>query len=177
MMAWFDTWPPIMTIVTEMQSDPPQVAHLRTTLDAAGARYRILHHPETVNSAVDGASHGFGALEQMAPTLILRTEQGYLAAIISGTTRLSYKKIKKHLGLKDVSMASPAEVLEVTGAEVGAVAMVNLGLRTFIDSQIPPKGEVFGGCGIPRYSLAIHASDLISITTAEVFDFTEPRNP
>ena len=177
MMAWFHTWPTLMTIAIDTQTDPPPVACLRTTLDAAGVHYRILHHPEAVSSALDGACHGFGTLEQMAPTLILRTEQGYLAAIISGATRLSYKKIKKHLGLKNVSMAAPAEVLEVTGAEVGAVAMVNPGLRTLIDSQLAPIGEVFGGCGILRYSLAIHASHLISITAAEVFDFTEPRNP
>ncbi|OGT83733.1 MAG: hypothetical protein A3H91_11605 [Gammaproteobacteria bacterium RIFCSPLOWO2_02_FULL_61_13] len=166
-----------MTLTAELQSDPPVVARLRTTLDTAGARYRILHHPQALASAEDGASHGFGPLEQMAPTLILRSEQGYLAAIISGATRLSYKKIKKHLGLRDVSMASPAEVLEVTGAEVGAVAMINPGMRTLIDSRLPSQGEVFGGCGIPRYSLAIDASELIAVTAAEVFDFTEPRNP
>ncbi len=166
-----------MNLTAEHHAEPPVVARLRTTLDAAGARYRILQHSQLVSSAVDGASHGFGALAQMAPTLILRTEQGYVAAIISGATRLSYKKIKKHLGLRNVSMASPAEVLEETGAEVGAVAMVNPGLRTLIDSQLPAHGEVFGGCGIPRYSLAIDARDLISITAADVFDFTEPRSP
>ncbi len=166
-----------MPLAAELQSDAPVVARLRATLDAAGARYRILQHPQALASAGDGASHGFGPLEQMAPTLILRTEQGYLAAIISGATRLSYKKIKKHFGLRDVSMASPAEVLDVTGAEVGAVAMINPGLRTLIDTRLPSNGEVFGGCGIPHYSLAIHASDLVSVTAADVFDFTEPRNP
>jgi prolyl-tRNA editing enzyme YbaK/EbsC (Cys-tRNA(Pro) deacylase) len=36
----------------------------------------------------------------MAPTLILQSEKGYLAAIIPGDRRLVYKKIKKELGLK-----------------------------------------------------------------------------
>lgn len=166
-----------MTAVTDVQNDPPAVARLRAALDTAGARYRILRHAESVNSALDGAELGFGALEQMAPTLILRCEQGYLAAIVSGTTRLSYKKIKNQLRLKDVSMASPAEVLKVTGAEVGTVAMVNPGLRTLIDIRLRDAGEVFGGCGAPRYSLAIHITDLIAATAAEVFDFTEPRQP
>lgn len=166
-----------MTSATEHQSDPPAVTRIRSTLDAAGVRYRILHHAETVSSAQAGADHGFGTLAQMAPTLILRSEQGYLAAIISGARRLSYKKIKKHLRLRDVSMASPTEVLEVTAAEVGAVAMVNPGLRTLIDSQLLGSGEVFGGCGVPRYALAIHINHLIAVSAADVFDFTEPRNP
>ena len=161
----------------EMQPDPPVVKKLRTLLDAAGVRYRIVQHDEQLASAADGVNHGFGALEQMAPTLILRTRQGYLAAIISGATRLSYRKIKQHLGLRDVSMASPAEVLEVTGAEVGAVALINPGLRTLVDSRLAAEDEVFGGCGIPRYSLAMQAHELVSITAADVFDFTEPRNP
>ena len=167
-----------MNFTAEPHAEPPVVARLRTMLDAAGVRYRILDHPQQVtSSALDGANHGFGALAQMAPTLILRTERGYLAAIISGATRLSYKKIKKHLGLRNVSMASPAEVLEETGAEVGTVALVNPGMRTLIDRQLPAQGEVFGGCGISRYSLAIDAGDLVSVTAADVFDFTEPRIP
>jgi len=161
----------------EMQSEPPVVTRLRSALDAAGARYRILVHEQPLASAQDGVNHGFGTLAQMAPTLILRTGQGYLAAIISGATRLSYKKIKKHLGLRDVSMASPAEVIEITGAEVGTVALINPGLRTLVDNNLALQGEVFGGCGVPRYSLAMDAGQLISITGADVFDFTEPRNP
>jgi len=46
----------------------------------------------------------------MAPTFILQTEAGYLAAIIQGDTRLSYKKIKQKLGLKNVSLAAPEQV-------------------------------------------------------------------
>ncbi len=177
MMATFNIPSAIMTLAAELQSEPSVVTRLRSLLDAAGARYRILYHSAPLASAGDGVNHGFGALEQMAPTLILRTEQGYLAAVISGATRLSYKKIKKHLGLRNVSMASPAEVLEVTGSEVGAVAMINPGLRTLMDTRLQSQGEVFGGCGIPRYSLAMDASQLVSITAADVFDFTEPRNP
>lgn len=158
-------------------TEPAPVARLRALLDPAGACYRILHHPETVASARDGADRGFGSLAQMTPTLILRSEYGYLAAIICGDTRLSYRKIKKHLGLRNVSMASPDQVLNVTGAAVGSVAMVNPGLRTLVDARVMEQAEVFGGCGIPNYSLAMGGADLARVTTAEVFDFTEARNP
>ncbi|MBI1731578.1 MAG: YbaK/EbsC family protein [Gammaproteobacteria bacterium] len=167
-----------MSAAGESRTDrePDQVLRLRAVLDAAHARYRILRHDATVSSARDGADLGFGKLAQMAPTLILRSEQGYLAAIIGGDRRLSYGKIRRHLGIRDVSLASPADVLALTGAEIGSVALVNPGLRTLVDRELAERGEVFGGCGVPYHSLAIQAADLIRTAAAEIFDFTEPRN-
>lgn len=157
--------------------EPEPVARLRAVLDAAGVRYRILQHEISLNSARDGVDHGFGCLAQMTPTLILRSETGYLAAIICGDTRLSYRKIKKQLGLRDVSMASPDEVQSVTGAAPGSVAMINPGLRTLVDARVLEQDEVFGGCGVSLYSLAVGGADLARAAGAQVFDFTEPRNP
>ncbi|MBI5713012.1 MAG: hypothetical protein HZC38_06245, partial [Chloroflexi bacterium] len=97
---------------------------LKSQLDAEHIRYRILPHETTYASAEDGVTHGVGTLAEMAPTLILKTEKGFLAAIISGATRIVYKKIKKQLGLKDVSLAMPDVVLHLTGSHVGTVSLV-----------------------------------------------------
>jgi prolyl-tRNA editing enzyme YbaK/EbsC (Cys-tRNA(Pro) deacylase) len=75
-------------------------------------------------------------MSAMASTLILRTEAGYLAAIVRGDTRLSYKKIKQKLGLKNVSLAAPEQVKQLTGSEVGHVALVNHGLTTIVDERV-----------------------------------------
>ena len=75
---------------------------------------RYFSHPGAVLTAEEGVKRGIGDLAEMAPTLILETEKGYLAAIISGATRLSFKKIKKSLGLKNISLASPDVVLRET---------------------------------------------------------------
>jgi Cys-tRNA(Pro)/Cys-tRNA(Cys) deacylase len=157
-------------------AEPAQLAALRALLDAAAARYRILGHDTTVHSARDGAAQGIGALAQMAPTLVLRCGQGYLAAIIGGDRRLSYRKLKKQLGVRDVSLVAPAEVPAITGAEAGAVSMVNPGLRTVLDTGLLAQDEVFGGCGVPRYSLALAPAELVRVTAATVLDFTEPRS-
>lgn len=111
----------------------------------------------------------------MAPTLILRSEQGCFAAIISGSTRLSYRKIRKRLGLRDVSLAPPDAVRAATGAEPGYVPMINPGLRTLVDERVLAESEVFGGCGAPGYALVIGGADLVRAAAADVFDFTEPR--
>jgi prolyl-tRNA editing enzyme YbaK/EbsC (Cys-tRNA(Pro) deacylase) len=155
--------------------EPAAVQRLRATLEAAGARYRILQHDVTVTSAADGEKQGFGPLTRMAPTLVLKCEHGYLAAILPGHRRLSYKKIKKHLGLRNVSLASPEEVRAETGAEPGAVAMVMPHLRTLVDNGMLEEQELFGGCGAPNYSLVISGAEIARVTGADVFDFTEAR--
>ena len=137
--------------------------------------YTILSHDRTLHSAEDGAAQGIGALANMAPTFILHTENGFLTATICGDTRLSYKKIKRALGLKNLCLASPDEVKQITGAEIGYVSLINPGLSAIVDSQIIEKETIFGGCGIPEHTLQINPMDLIRLTQAFVFDFTEPK--
>ncbi len=148
---------------------------LKQILDQAGANYEILTHPGAVLTAEEGVKRGIGELAEMAPTLILQTEKGYLAAIISGATRLSFKKIKKFLGLKNISLASPDVVQRETGAQVGSVSLVNPNIPTIIDTRLEKFRAVFGGCGIPYHTLRISPIDLINITQADVFDFSEPK--
>jgi len=158
------------------QGEGERLERLRRFLDRSGVPYRLLAHESTVVSALMGVERGFGSLDEMAPTLILKSEQGLLAAIISGRSRLSYRKIKKELGLKDISFASADRVRGATGAEVGTVSLVNEGLLTIVDSQLAGVEAVYGGCGVPRHTLHIRTQDLIVVTNARVFDFTEPRN-
>ena len=148
---------------------------LKQILDQAGANYEILTHPGAVLTAEEGVKRGIGELAEMAPTLILQTEKGYLAAIISGATRLSFKKIKKFLGLKNISLASPDVVQRETGAQVGSVSLVNPNIPTIMDTRLEKFRAVFGGCGIPYHTLRISPIDLINITQADVFDFSEPK--
>ncbi|HEY5729124.1 MAG TPA: YbaK/EbsC family protein, partial [Anaerolineales bacterium] len=94
------------------------VDRLRETLDAAGINYTIHAHDQAIESAQDGVERGVGGLANMAPALVLRADEGYLVAIIRGDTRLSYKKIKKRFGLKNLSLATPEQIQQATGSEV-----------------------------------------------------------
>lgn len=156
-------------------SQTERLSELKSLLNAAGITYDILEHEQTISTAQEGAQTGLGSLTSMAPTFILKTEAGYLAAIIRGDTRLVYKKIKQQLGLKNISLASVDQVKEVTGAEVGYVSLVNTGIETIVDEKVIAMDVVYGGCGIPRYTLRIQPKDLVSIVRARVFDFTEPK--
>ena len=162
--------------VTSMGQEPIQLRRLKETLDAAGINYVIHTHSLAIHSAQDGVEQGLGRLANMAPTLILRSENNYLAAIVRGDTRVSYKKIKRHLKLKNLSLASPEQVQQVTGSEIGYVSLINSGVVTIVDSRIAEMDTIYGGCGIPNYTLQISPQDLIALTQAQVFDFTGPKD-
>ena len=148
---------------------------LKSQLDAEHIRYRILPHETTYVSAEDGVTHGVGTLAEMAPTLILKTEKGFIAEIISGATGIVYKKIKKQLGLKDVSLATSEVVLQLTGSHVGTVSLVQSEIPTIVDSRLKEVETIFGGCGVPQHTLAMSPIDLMRITNAQEFDFAEPK--
>jgi len=156
-----------------MKDEVVRLSQLKETLNAANVNCIV--HELTIRSAQEGAQQGLGLLANMAPAFIIRSETGYLAAIIRGDTRLSYKKIKQKLRLKNLSLASPEQVQQVTGSEIGYVSLINSGIVTIIDSRIAEVDTIYGGCGIPRYTLQINSQDLIALTQAQVFDFTEPK--
>lgn len=148
---------------------------LRAALDTAGVAYELLVHDVTYHSAEEGAA-AFGVdLAQMAPTLVLRTEQGAMVATVSGTTRLSLRKLKKALRLRNVSLAAPEEVRALTGADPGTVPLVNPGLATLVDQRLLEQPWAYGGCGVPARTLKLRPSDLVTVTGARVLDIADDK--
>jgi prolyl-tRNA editing enzyme YbaK/EbsC (Cys-tRNA(Pro) deacylase) len=162
--------------VTVSDLEQARLTQLRETLNATNVNYTLLAHDLIIRSAQEGVEQGFGELVNMAPTFILRSETGYLAAIIRGDTRLSYKKIRRKLKLKNLCLATPGQVRQATGSEVGHVSLLNAGVATIIDSRLTELDTIYGGCGIPCCTLKINPGDLIALTRAQVFDFTEPKD-
>lgn len=157
---------------------PEPTASMCRLLDEQNARYEILYFPSEENklySPEDGVRAGFGSLPEMAPAFILQSENGSLTAVVTGDRRLSYKKIKKALGLRNVSLASPDRIFELTGARPGTVPPINPGLPTLVDERMLDQEFVFAGSGAVQYTLKIHPPDLARITGANVFDFTEEK--
>jgi Cys-tRNA(Pro)/Cys-tRNA(Cys) deacylase len=155
--------------------DSEKIVILRRMLDDAAIAYDIIRTYTTIRTADAGVENGFGTLVSMAPTFILVTEKGPLSAIISGDRRISYKKIKLKLGLKNVSLATPDQVNQITGANVGEVSLVNQKLKCIMDGLLYRVDAVYGGCGEPNYTLRINPQDLAKLNHAEVFDFTEAK--
>ena len=160
----------------EPMSNSKKLENLNTLLKNEEADYSILTDSSTIETAAGGAQHYGISLSETAPTLILKTKDSSIAAIIAGTTRISFKKLKEVLQVKDVRMADPQAILELTGAQIGEVSLINPTLTTLIDLHVLQNKKCYGGCGVPKATLCIATQDLIRITNARIADFTELRS-
>jgi Cys-tRNA(Pro)/Cys-tRNA(Cys) deacylase len=98
-----------------------------------------------------------------------------MVATVSGTTRLSLRKLKKALRLRNVSLAAPEEVRALTGADPGTVPLVNPGLATLVDQRLLEQPWAYGGCGVPARTLKLRPSDLVTVTGARVLDIADDK--
>ncbi|MGE0010133.1 MAG: aminoacyl-tRNA deacylase [Candidatus Babeliales bacterium] len=152
-----------------------KLEQLKNLLQKENIDFTILTDEISLATAQSGANQYGIALHEAAPTLILKTKDGYLAAIIAGNTKISFKKLKHALDVKDISMADPQTIKEITGATIGEVCLINLDVPTIVDEAVLKNTYCYGGSGAPKTTLKINTQDLMRITNAQVLDFTEPR--
>jgi prolyl-tRNA editing enzyme YbaK/EbsC (Cys-tRNA(Pro) deacylase) len=144
-------------------------------LRASRMPYELLAHEQLVRGAQDGASLLGLALYQTAPSLVLQTNKGPLVAIVPGDRRLSIKKLKKALRLKNASLAKSTVVEAVTGCQPGSVPIVNFDIPTVVDAGVLRQPWVYGGSGTWDHTLKMRPSDIVLLTDAKILDITEER--
>ncbi|WP_079911197.1 aminoacyl-tRNA deacylase [Paenibacillus sp. 32352] len=129
------------------------------------ADFEIIHHPEPIRSAQDGADYFGIELGQTAPTLILQSGTTLYALILSGDYgKVDFEEIKAVVpGGEELKLAKPKEVLERTGYAVGSVPLIGHGLPTIIDRGIQRYPYVYGGTGIATATLKIAPKDIESL--------------
>jgi Ala-tRNA(Pro) deacylase len=88
-------------------------------LDGRGCKYELIEHPPTVTSrqAADALGHD---LRRGAKALLLKSGDGFVLCVMRGDNQLDYKKLRAALGTRKLRFATPEEVVEVTGVEIGA---------------------------------------------------------
>lgn len=146
---------------------------LRAACNHNNIDYELFEDKIPLKTAESGVAEYGITLSEAAPTLIIKANEGLIATIIRGDTRISFKKLKNMLKVKKVRLAKPEEVYNLTSANVGDVSLINNDLKTFIDKKLLENNYVYGGCGIPNHTLKIKVVDLIKITNATVVDFTD----
>jgi prolyl-tRNA editing enzyme YbaK/EbsC (Cys-tRNA(Pro) deacylase) len=139
------------------------------------ADHEIFQDDILMKNASVGAVHYKIDISHCTPTFVLKVNQAFLAVIIQGSRKLDFKKLKQYLGTSKVSMASPDEIMEITGESIGSVSMINVGFRTLIDQGVSHLDYCYGGCGVDKCTLKIKSGDLIQLTQAEIGDFSVER--
>ena len=126
----------------------------------------------TANDAATALGCNVGAIVK---SLLFKTGETFCLCLVSGDKRCSLNKLKKILDIKDVSMAHPKDVKEITGYTIGGVSPVGhlKKIKIYIDNNLKRFTKVFAAAGHPNCIFKIEFNQLTKLTTGEIKEITE----
>jgi prolyl-tRNA editing enzyme YbaK/EbsC (Cys-tRNA(Pro) deacylase) len=144
-------------------------------LEALGVPHRLHVHASDVRSLAQAASERGLAPGQVVRSLLFRLESGeFILVLAAGPARVSWPRLRRHLGVSRLTTATPSEVLEVTGYEPGAVSPYGLRrqIRILTDRALEEHETLSIGAGIPNAGVILARKDLERTLSLEYGDFT-----
>ena len=122
-------------------------------------------------------AHALGYAEaQMVKTLIFETAAGERALVMLGGDKNAISgRLKRALGSRDIRLADPSTVKEVTGYEIGSIPPFHWqspGFRSIVDECLMDEEELGVGAGVWGQEIMITPADLVAACNGEVFDLS-----
>lgn len=96
-----------------------------------------------------------------------------LLAIVPAKTKVSHKKLKDLLDVRDVRLATPDEVLRHSGYPAGGVPPFNKIKRVIVDPQVLKNETAIVGGGDIDKLLEVKTKDIVDVSNAQVDDITQ----
>ena len=156
-----------------MEQTPP----VSLALEKIGIPHRVFHHENPVTSLEQAASERGQKPGQVVRSILFRVgENEFLMALVAGPAQISWKTLRKHLGQSRLTMATEAEVLDVTGYRVGTVGPFGLPrpLKVLIDASVLKEEEVSIGSGLRNTAVILKSADLYrALDNSEVITLTQ----
>ena len=140
-----------------------QLKLIKELLNSNGITYEVSEH-EPVYTSEQAAKVRGVELKTGVKALVLKTEEGsFVMGLIAADKRIDLKKLAKIARTKKLRLASPQEVLKITGCEVGSVhPFGNLHrLPTYLDNSVLENNMVNFNAGLHTVSIQMKAKDLV----------------
>ena len=142
-----------------MKNHPP----VSIALAEGGFPHKVFTHAGPIKSLEQAARERGQKPEQVVRSILFRgPDQEYIMVLVAGPQQIDWKSLRKHLGLSRITMATPEEVLKVTGYEIGTVAPFDLRqhLRILVDQSVYAQDEVSMGSGVRSVAIMIKSEVL-----------------
>jgi Ala-tRNA(Pro) deacylase len=123
-------------------------ARLKWYLDANGVEYDVIPHPHTASSH-ETATAAHVPEDQLAKSVVLEDDQGYLLAVLPASRRVSIGELQEQLN-RSVELASEGELNELfEDCETGAIPPVGAayGIPSVVDDALLEASEIYFEAG------------------------------
>ena len=146
-------------------------------LDERGIPHQRLSFPPDTEKGAANVARALGFVEaQMVKTLIFVTGTGDHALVMLGGDKSAISgRLKRALGSRNIKLAAPAAVKEVTGYEIGSIPPFHWqppGFRSIVDACLMDEHVLGVGAGVWGEEIMITPEDLVSAVGAEVVDLS-----
>lgn len=146
-------------------------------LDDLSIPYQKLSFPTSTEKGAGNVATVLGFFpRQMIKTLIFQTDNGEkVLVMVGGDQNVVSSKLKKAIGSKNIQMASPEVVQEVTGYVIGSIPPFSWqpeGFRSFLDASLLKEKELGVGTGQWGEEIIISPEDLVKASKATVVELT-----
>lgn len=139
--------------------------------------HHVFIHQGQVRSIEQAAAERNQEVSQVVRSILFRLNQGeYAMVLIAGKQQISWKALRQHFGMSRLTMASPEEVFEVTGHQIGTVSP--FGLKTPVpilaDQNVFTQTAVSLGSGKSGVAIMMLTKDLkIALGKIEIGHFAQ----
>jgi Cys-tRNA(Pro)/Cys-tRNA(Cys) deacylase len=146
-------------------------------LDERGIPYRFFRHPGVIHSLEQAAAERGQRPEQIIRSILFRLSGGgFVMVLVTGSKQVAWPVLRKHLGTSRISMATEAEVLQVTGYPIGAVSPFGTlqPVKVLLDKSILEEDEISVGSGV-RFTTVIMKREVFlqALGEVEMGDFAQ----
>ena len=113
-------------------------------------------------------------VDKIAKSIVMvDSDDDSLVAIVPAKSKVSHKKIKILLSVRDVRLASPEEVLDRSGYPAGGVSPFNNISRVLLDPQVLKNETTIVGGGDVNKLLEIKTKDIVDILNPKICDIIQ----
>lgn len=138
---------------------------IKSLLDSNNVNYKLAIH-EPVRTSEEAAAIRGVDISTGAKAMIVKTSDGvFYLFVLPADKRLDWKKVKQILQVRDVTLATTEEVLNLTGVEVGGVPPFGnvMGLKTYFDEDLQTKEVLNFNAGLRTHSVSMSPKDLVEL--------------
>lgn len=155
-----------------MSDDPAE--RVQQTLDDLLPGTRVVTLPRSTHTAPEAAAAVGCELGAIVKSLVFLVRREPVLVLCAGDGQVSDQKLGAHFGAgrKQIAMATPAAVLDLTGYQVGGVPPLGLrqALPVLIDRSLERFGVVYAAAGTPYAIFAAAPAELCRATDGTVLD-------
>ena len=148
-----------------------QIQKIEKLLSKEGISYQLASYDPIVKSAEEASEQIGIPVERMIKSLIIKTKEKFAMFLIPSPKKIDIEKANTVLNSK-LTMASPVEVLEITGYKIGTVTpfFLKTNIEIFIDFSVNCFDRVGIASGVRGTEIILNPKELKKAVGADLAD-------